>query len=269
MAGRRYQLYWEVARATARRMSTYRTATVAGVFTNTVFAFILSYVMVAVFRERPEIGGFDSLDAVTAIFVGQGLYPLTISSMGDAEVAERIRSGEVAVDLVRPYDFQGWWAAVGIGRAFQMGLTRGLVPVAVGGITVGLRWPDSVGVWLLFLVSVALAAAVAFAWGFLLQLCAFWILDIRGPYQIGWLAAQFLSGLHLPVVVFPDGLEAIVRALPFVALVQLPAELFLGKHRGVDALGVLGVQVGWLVVLVLAGRLVLARAVRRLVVHGG
>lgn len=263
------RLYWEVARATARRMSTYRTATLAGIFTNSVFGFILAYIMLAVFRERPDIGGFDSLDAVTLVFLGQGLYPLTIGSMGEAEVAERIRSGEVAVDLSRPYDLQGWWAAVGVGRAFHMGLTRGLAPVAVGGIVVGLRWPDSAGVWALFLVSVVLAAGVSFAWGFLLQLCAFWILDVRGPYQIGWLAAQFLSGLYLPVVVFPDPLEAIVRALPFVALVQLPGELFLGKHSGVDAAGVLLTQVGWLAVLLLAGRLVLARAVRRVVVHGG
>lgn len=263
------RLYWEVARATARRMATYRTAAVAGVFTNTVFAFLLSYVMLAVFRERPEIDGFDALDAVTLVFIGQGLYPLSMGSMGVAEVADRIKSGEVAVDLSRPYDFQAWWAAVAAGRAFHMGLYRGLAPVAVGGIAVGLRWPDSVGVWLLFLVSVALAAAVAFAWGFLLQLCAFWILDVRGPYQIGWLAAQFLSGLHVPVVVFPDGLEAVVRALPFVAMVQLPGELFLGKHPGAGALGVLLVQLGWLGVLVLAGRLVLARAVLKVVVHGG
>lgn len=263
------RLYWEVARATARRMSTYRAAALAGVVTNTAFGFIVAYVMLAVFRERPEIDGFDALDAVTLVFVGQGLYPLTVGSMGHAELAERIKSGEVAVDLSRPYDLQAWWAAVAAGRAFHMGLSRGLVPVAVGAVVVGLRWPDSAGVWALFLVSVGLAAAVAFAWGFLLQLSAFWILDVRGPYQIGWLAAQFLSGLHVPVVVFPDGLEAVVRALPFVALVQLPVELFLGKHSGVGALGVLLVQVGWLAVLLLAGRLVLARAVQRVVVHGG
>jgi ABC-2 type transport system permease protein len=225
--------------------------------------------MLAVFSERPDIGGFDSLDAVTFMFVGQGLYPLAIGSMGQAEVAERVKSGEVAVDLSRPYDFQAWWAAVGMGRAFQMALSRSLVPVAVGGLVLGLRWPGSAGVWAAFVASAALAAGVSFAWGFLLQLCAFWILDVRGPYQIGWLVAQFLSGLYVPVVVFPDVLESVVRALPFVALVQLPGEIFLGKHPGFGALGVLAVQAAWLVALLLVGRLVLGRAVRRVVVHGG
>ena len=262
-------MYWEVARTTARRMSTYRAATAAGIFTNTVFGFILAYVMLAVFRERPEIGGFDAEDAVTFTFVGQGLFALTVGNFHEADVADRIKSGEVAVDLSRPYDFQAWWAAVGMGRAFYVALARGIVPVVVGAVVFGLRSPDSGAVWAMFLVAVVLAAGVSFAWGFLLQLCAFWILDVRGPFQLGWMAAQFLSGLYFPVVIFPDTAEAVVRALPFVAMVQLPIELFLGKHRGADAAWVLLTQLAWLVALELAGRLVLARAVRRVVVHGG
>jgi len=253
-------------------MSTYRAATVAGVFTNTVFGFILAYVMLAVFEERPTIGGFDAVDAVTFTFVAQGMYALTVGYFSAVELADRIKSGEVAVDLTRPYDFQGWWAAAGYGRAFYLAVARGIPPLLAGAAVFGLRWPDwpdQAWIWPAFLLAVALAAGVAFAWGFLLQLCAFWILDVRGPNQIGWLAAQFLSGAFFPVVVFPDTLEGVVRALPFVAMVELPIEVFLGKHTGGDLGFVLLTQVAWLAALLAAGRLVLARAVRKVVIHGG
>ena len=46
------RLYVEVARRTYARTSTYRSATVAGVFTNTVFGFLLAYVLQAVYAER-------------------------------------------------------------------------------------------------------------------------------------------------------------------------------------------------------------------------
>jgi len=263
------RLYWEVARTTARRMATYRTATLAGIFTNTVFGFILAYVMLAVFRERPEIGGFDAVDAVTFTFVAQGMHTLTMGNFSQVELAERIRTGDVAVDLSRPYDSQGWWMAVGYGRASYVVWARGIPPVAAGALTMGLRFPDEAWTWLAFAASVALGAGVAICWGFLLQLSAFWILDVRGPNQIGWMVAAFLSGSFVPVVVFPDGFESIVRALPFVAMVELPIETFLGMHTGKDLVATLATQLLWLAVLILTGRLVLSRAVRKVVVHGG
>ncbi len=43
------RLYWEVFRHGYRRWATYRAATAAGVFTNSVFGFLRAYVLVAVF----------------------------------------------------------------------------------------------------------------------------------------------------------------------------------------------------------------------------
>jgi viologen exporter family transport system permease protein len=250
-------------------MATYRGATFAGVVTNTAFGFILSYVLLAVFRERGAVGGFDATDAVTFTFVAQGLL-MPVGMFGsDREMAERILTGEVAMDLARPYDYQGWWAAVACGKAWFYAGARGVPPFLAASLVLHLRLPEEAWVWLAFPVSVGLAVGVAFAWGFLLQLSAFWIVDVRGPAQFGWMIAQFLGGMIVPVFLFPDGLEALVRALPFVAMLQLPAEVFLGKHSGVDLVGVYGHQLAWLVVLAGAGRLVLARSVRRVVVHGG
>ena len=59
---------WEVATRAYRRQATYRGATFAGVFTNTVFGFILAYVLLAVYQQRSTIGGFTSVDAVTFTF---------------------------------------------------------------------------------------------------------------------------------------------------------------------------------------------------------
>jgi ABC-2 type transport system permease protein len=63
----------------------------------------------------------------------------------------------------------------------------------------------------------------------------------------------------------PDGLEGVLRWLPFAAVLQLPLEVFLG--RGV--VGPLARQAAWAVVLLALGRSVLRRAERKLVVQGG
>lgn len=261
------RLYLEVARRTYARIATYRSATVAGVFTNTVFGFLLAYVLLAVFRERADVGGFSATDAVTFTFVAQGLL-MPMGLFGQTEIADRITTGDVIVDLQRPYDHQAWWAAVDVGKAAYYLVFRGIPPFVAGAMVFHLRLP-SPAVALAFLVSVVLGIAVAFAWRYLLQLSAFWLLDVRGSNQLGWLVAQFLCGAFVPIVFFPGWLEGLCRALPFASMLQVPVEVWLGRHRGADLLAAWMVQLLWAAALLGLGRVVMARAVRRVVVQGG
>ena len=56
-----------------RRYATYRVATAAGVFTNTVFGLILVYTYIALWDQRPHLGGYDQAQAVTYVWLGQAL----------------------------------------------------------------------------------------------------------------------------------------------------------------------------------------------------
>src|SRR5579859_1551190 len=107
-------MYAAVCVRSFRRYSTYRAATWARVFTNTVFGFILTYTYVALWHVRPHLGGYDLSAAITYVWIGQGL--LSLLAVGDlgalADLQTRIASGDVAVDLFRPVDQQRWWLAV-------------------------------------------------------------------------------------------------------------------------------------------------------------
>ncbi|MEQ1787119.1 MAG: ABC-2 family transporter protein [Acidimicrobiales bacterium] len=261
------RLYVEVARHSYARISTYRSATVAGVFTNTVFGFLLAYILLAVHAERGEIGGFDAVDTVTFTFVAQGLL-MVLGMFNDTEIADRISTGDVVVDLQRPYDHQGWWAGVSYGKAAYYAIFRGVPPFLAGAVVFDLRLP-SPGTAVAFAVSIVLAVGVAFGWRYLLQISAFWIIDVRGANQLGWLTAQFLSGAFLPIVFFPGWLETLARALPFAYMLQVPVEVWLGRYDAAELPGVFALQVAWAAALVLAGRYVMRRAVQRVVVQGG
>jgi ABC-2 type transport system permease protein len=52
-------------------------------------------------------------------------------------------------------------------------------------------------------------------------------------------------------------------------MLHVPVEIWLGRHSGSDLVAVFAVQVAWGAALVLAGRHVMGRAVRRVVVQGG
>jgi ABC-2 type transport system permease protein len=262
------RLWWEVARRGFRRYATYRWATFAGVTTNTVFGFLRAYVFVALFAAVPVVGGYDLSDALTYTFLSQGmLMPLYL--WGWDQIAETVRSGQVATDLYRPFDYQMYWLSQDLGRAVYHALARGIPPFVVGALFFELRLPEAPQTWLLFLVSAGLAVVVAFALRFMVNLSAFWLLDIRGVHSVAATAWTLLSGFAIPIAMFPDMARSVIRTLPFVAMLELPMDIFLERATGVDAVGTLAMQFAWALVLLGAGRLLLSSASRKLVVQGG
>ncbi|MET8640838.1 ABC-2 family transporter protein [Streptomyces sp. NPDC004675] len=262
------RLYAAVAASGFRRYATYRTATAAGVFTNSVFGLILAYTYLAVWNERPHLGGYDQSQALTFVWVSQGLL-MTVAVFGggfEEELIERIRTGDVAVDLYRPVDLQGWWLASDLGRALFHLLGRGVVPLVFGALVFPLALPASPLTWAAFLVAVGLGVVVSFAIRFVVALSAFWLLDGAGVAQLAGLTAVFCSGMLLPLNVFPGTLGEVVRLLPWSALLQAPVDVLLGTA---DPLPTYAFQIAWAVVLLGVGRLVQSAATRRVVVQGG
>ncbi|MFD0134521.1 ABC transporter permease [Streptomyces sp. NPDC127159] len=262
------RLYAAVAASGFRRYATYRTATAAGVFTNSVFGLILAYTYLAVWNERPHLGGYDQSQALTFVWVSQGLL-MTVAVFGggfEEELIERIRTGDVAVDLYRPVDLQGWWLASDLGRALFHLLGRGVVPLVFGALLFPLALPASPLTWVAFVLAVGLGVVVSFAIRFVVALSAFWLLDGAGVAQLAGLTAVFCSGMLLPLNVFPGTLGEVVRLLPWSALLQAPVDVLLGTA---DPLPTYGFQIAWAVVLLGVGRLVQSAATRRVVVQGG
>ncbi|MFF9769771.1 ABC transporter permease [Streptomyces sp. NPDC014636] len=262
------RLYAAVAAGGFRRYATYRAATAAGVFTNTVFGLILVYTYRALWDEKPHLGGYDQAQAMTYVWLGQAfLSTLALGGGGvEDELMERIRTGDVAVDLYRPADLQLWWLAADLGRAFFQLLGRGLVPFVFGALCFPVYLPADAGTWAAFLVAVFLAMLVGFGIRYLVALSAFWLLDGTGVAQMAWLTGYFCSGMLLPLNVFPGTLGEIVRFLPWSSLLQAPADILLGQG---DPLSTYLFQVVWAAALLGAGRLVQSAATRRVVVQGG
>src|SRR4051795_8981018 len=155
------RLYLELARRGFRRAAAYPAATFAGVFTNTIFGFINAAVLLSIFHYREQAGGYDARDTVTYVWIVQGLL-MPVAIFGWYELALRIHTGDVAIDLCRPLDVQIGGLAFDLGRASFDMVFRAVPPFVIGALVYDLRFPAA-EVVPLFLVSVAFAVAVSFA----------------------------------------------------------------------------------------------------------
>jgi len=242
---------------------------VAGATTNTVFGVVkASITLAAIASAGGALAGYDARQGATYAWLAQG-FLATVWMFGWGELAERIRTGDIAVDLARPVDLQLSWLAADLGRAAFLLVPRGLPPVLIGFAFFGVTLPTRPLPYLATVVSLVMAVSISFACRFALNLVAFWLLDLRGAQTLYVVASNVLAGLVVPVSWFPAWMRTLAHATPFPSMLQAPIDLLSGHVAGGGIARTLGVQALWLVGTLTLGRVVLARATRKLVVQGG
>lgn len=229
--------------------------------------FLLKVVWVAVYAGRESVGGIE-LDALIAFLTIANLQlwlmPTTIAGV----LQERVREGQIALDLIRPV------ALIDQLLVAELGVSAGSLPLFVVVLPLamlvgGLQAPVSMGAAFLYLLSLALAFSINALLDLLLGLTVFWTLEIQGFQTIYSFISRFFAGALVPLWFFPPTLRAIANVLPFPALGFIPVSIYLGKLAGAALVGALAQQLVWIVVLLLLARIVWGRAMRRVVVQGG
>ena len=261
-------LYLAVATRAFRRATTYRSAYVAGILTNAFFGALVCFVYQALYANGGAVAGLTLHDALSYAWVTQSLISIGAGWITTTEIGHSIRTGEVVTDLMRPWSFFLYWLSRSVGeRAFNL-LFRGSITYLIGVLYFGARLPALADL-LAFLPSVALALVVSFAFSFLVNLSAFWLIDNTGVIILANLVLSFFSGFLMPLAFFPPPLQAIAYALPFQAITAMPTQLFLGQIAPAQLPQTLLIQLGWAVILCALGLALQGAALRKVVVQGG
>jgi ABC-2 type transport system permease protein len=266
----RYRTFSALVSAGFRRYSTYRQATLAGAFTNIVFGFLRCSVLLAVTAGSGGVAaGYRADQIATYVWVTQGLLA-TVGMWGDTQLGDRIRTGDVVADLLRPVPPVMSYLATDLGRAGFAALTRFVAPVVVGALAFHLYRPHRPTTYLLFALSMLFATVVSFGCRYVVNAAAYWLLDARGP-QLAWvLASNVLSGLYFPLAFLPGRLaDALWVATPFPWLLQGPVDVLVERDSTLGQVGLVGGGAVWALLTVAAAQYVQLRGERRTVIQGG
>lgn len=208
----------------------------------------------------PDMVAYAILNTAVAALLMDRLYR-------DAD--DRLRTGDIAVDLVKPLRYPLFLLADQLGRSAYQLLFTVTPTVAVAWLLFGFSPPASPGHALAFLAALAIALLVSYALSYLIALLAFWFLTtMHFEWTLMGFTAVF-SGSFLPLWFFPPGWASLARALPFQYLGFVPAAAYMGKIPPAELFGTLGVGMVWAAALLGLTGLLWSAAVRRLVVQGG
>ena len=228
---------------------------------------ILVFFWRGVYASSTTLSGLSLAATLNYILVAQMLLPL-IENRLIFNFGWMIREGQVAIDLLRPMDFQGRFYVDAVGNlGLNLLLKAPLLIIAV--VFFGLQLPSDPLVWVVFIIALLLGHAVLFFFDWIFACLAFYSTETWGLSVVRVAVATFFSGSLLPLQMLPDWLRGIANALPFAQSVAVPVSLLSGITPVSEALNVWAVQLMWLIGLALASRVMFNFSLRKVTVQGG
>jgi len=220
----------------------------------------------------PSSAALTLTQAVSYAWLVQIMLGLIGNININAELREKITSGNVALELCRPLDlYSHWFARVAASRVglFPVRAAITLLVALILPAAWGLSAPYSVIGFALFLLSVGSAFFLCVAFTMLLIVVRLGVTWGEGPTNALAMLGGVLSGAFLPLVLWPDFLQRFLMFQPFAGLLDTPFRLYVGAIPPGDALGAIALQLSWAAAITVLGKALMRCRVSRLIVQGG
>ncbi len=265
----RLKPYFTAFKLRALLETQYRGAALGGLVTQIAFGLALIFLYDALYRS----GGDTSVpfpQVVTYVWLQQAFFRLLFSN--DSELNEAILSGAVAYELCRPVDTYFCWYLRSLAQKIIGGFMRAIPLILLATFMpppLSIAPPANIGMLVLALVSLSIGFLCVSAIGSIQNAVIMRTLDSRGISTVIQMIFFFLSGNLIPLTLFPQKWQTIVRYQPFAQALDMPIRLYLGSYPPKEILLSFGVQVLWLWLLIILGRLLWQRNLRRITIQGG
>lgn len=227
------------------------------------------FIWYALYQGKGEVESVSFHSMLSYILVSQALQGIHGAGTPLWEIQERVRSGDIAVEMLRPYDYPTRMLFSDFGSMFFYLITAILPLYTIISLVFKPLLPAVFSQWSFFLLSAFLGYLIRYSIELTFGLFTFWLIETGGVEDIFYFSISLFSGALVPLWFFPDWLGYIARFLPFQGIYFVPNSIFVGQLSGQALCLALLTQVFWIIVCYSLLRLVWAKASMKIVVQGG
>ena len=179
-----------------------------------------------------------------------------------------IVSGVIETLVNKPFNYVGYRVALILGRNIPGLVVTMLGSVIILMLTVGVPSVNITPLWSLevFLLAI-LGLTLAYLIYAIIGMSSFWLNNGKPLYWLSDKAIMILGGAFIPVALFPEIIKLIAKYSPFGATMFF-SYIFYPSFPA-NALLLISLQIGWIVVAALALRYIYRAARRKLTINGG
>ena len=183
-----------------------------------------------------------------------------------------IREGTVAYELCRPYDLYWWWYLKLIAKRYGAMSLR-FIPVLSLAFLLpqpyNLIGPISIKAFILFLITLFLGSLIVVGINIIIHSLSFFTMQDKGISSIINSIGELLAGIAVPLPLLPNIIINISEYLPFRLIGDLPFRIYSGNISGYYAIKCLILQIIWVILLCLIGKLIMKKALKKVSIQGG
>jgi len=250
----------------------YRAAAYAGMATQFVWGFMTILMFWSFYQADAKAFPMEFSQLSTYIWLQQAFLALFMAWFFENEIFESITNGNVSYELCRPIDIYNMWFARNMASRLSKAVLRCL-PILVVCVFLphpyGISQPANITSAILFSISITLGFIVLVAFNMLIYISAFYTISSMGIRILSVSLVEFLSGAVIPLPFLPGGIRKTFELLPFASMQNTPFLIYTGNMGGEEAIVGVILQVFWLVVLFLTGKLLMKKALKKIVIQGG
>lgn len=250
----------------------YRAAAWAGVATQFAWGG-MTVLMFRAFYESGENSFPMTFPALSSyIWLQQAFLAMFMTWFYDNDIFESITSGSIAYELCRPCDLYSMWFVKNMSIRLSRVVLR-CVPVLLVAAVLpkpfGVQPPADAVAAVLFPVSMILGFLVLIAFSMLVYISAFYTVSPMGIRILATSTMEFLAGAVIPIPFYPQWLQNILNLLPFASMQNTPFLIYAGYLTAGEAVRSMVLQLLWLLALLMLGRVLMKKALKKVVVQGG
>jgi ABC-2 type transport system permease protein len=248
----------------------YRAAALAGLATQFAWGFMEILAFGAFYRANPAAFPMEFSRLVSYIWIQQAFLALFASWGSGVNAVETIVSGNIAYELARPMDlYNRWFCETAAGKVSRAALRCAPILIVAFVLPPPFRMslPSGVFQFSMFLISAPLAMLAVTAYYLLDCISTFYTMSRQNALFV--ILADFLAGCYVPIPFFPGPFRKIAELLPFAAMQNMPLRIYSGDIAGMDALRGIALQLFWFAAMLVFGKLLMRRSLKRVVAQGG
>ncbi len=188
----------------------------------------------------------------------------------ESKLADDIRTGNIVISLLKPWNYLFVMLQENIGRMMGDLFLVGLPVFFICFLAIGfenINWANL----LYFGISVLLAFLIMYLVRILVELSCFWVIEAWSLVFLADVLIRILSGSFIPSFLMPAWMQAVMEALPFIWIFEMPLRILLESNEitNVNILSVFLLQLVWIIFLGILVGIVWSRGRKKLAVQGG